>query len=367
VEWLGRCWTAVVGALVVGLLACAPAEAISGVEIVQRLNAQRQANGLPAELIERADWSNACAAHDRYEAQTGEFGHHENPESPYFTEEGNWAGEHSVLAWGSSWADGNPWEDAPIHLIQMLAPALAEMGADESGGQDCATTWPGYTRADPPNVTAYSYPGNGVSGVVPAESAGESPFIPGDFVGLPEGTETGRYLLAFLDGPPPAESAEVATATLTGPSGPVELRVVDSSSPEIGPYMPPSSAFLIPVKPLQPLTTYGAVVSWAESGAPILEQRFSFATGQDAAKPTAISGESGSTRVCRRQAQQASVLRRRAARVRARAFRLSRGNASMVDQLRARRLRARSRTLMRKASAIARQARSCTGSSTASK
>ena len=163
---------ALVLATAMALIPVVPAGAVTGSEAVQLLSQQRIENGIPAGLAERPDWSKACAAHNLYEAQTGEFGHHEDPSSPYYTEEGDWAAAHSVLALGApSWSYGNPWENAPIHLIQMLGPELAEMGADESHNHTCATTWPGYTRPSPPALTAYSYPGNGVSGVVPAETA----------------------------------------------------------------------------------------------------------------------------------------------------------------------------------------------------
>jgi len=357
---LGRC-LALAGATVgMTLLGGAPAQAITGAEIVQLLNAQRLANGLPAGLVERPEWSQACAAHDRYQSQTGEFGHHEDPSSPYYTVAGNWAGENSVLAQGSSWSAGNPWENAPVHLIQMLGPALSEMGADESGGYDCATTWPGYKRPAPATLTAYSYPGNGTSGVVPAETARESPFVPGDFVGLPQGTQTGRHLLVFLTGPPPAEAAEVGRATLTPvPTGAaVELRVVDSANPQIGPYMPNSSAFLIPVDPLQPFTTYLAVVDWASAGETLVQQRFSFTTGKGSGEASPHARKAR-TRVCAREARQARALRSRAADLRARAKRLARHGTSAAARRRAQRLRSSARLLAKRARLRSHEAKEC--------
>ena len=188
------------------------AEAISSAEIVQRLSRQREANGIPGGLIEQADWSAGCAKHNYYGAQTGELSHSEDPSSPYYTAEGSWAAENSVLASGSSWSQGNPWEEAPIHLIQLLAPQLSEMGAAENDNHNCATTWPGYHRPEPAGLIAYSYPGNGVTGVVPTERAAESPFVPGDQVGLPAGTATGRHLLVYLSGVAPDDGPDVTVA-----------------------------------------------------------------------------------------------------------------------------------------------------------
>jgi hypothetical protein len=298
-------------AVACAMLLPAGAEAISGPEIVQRLSQQREANGIPGGLFERADWSADCAKHNYYGAQTGELTHLEDPSSPYYSAEGNWAAENSVLASGSSWSQGNPWEEAPIHLIQMLAPQLSEMGAAENDNHNCATTWPGYHRPEPTSLTAYSYPGNGVSGVVPTERAAESPSVPGDQVGLPEGTATGRYLLVYLSGIDPSDAPDVtATATLAA-GGPVDLRVVDSTNEEIGGYMPQPSAFLIPAQPLKPQTAYQADVKWSMEGALLFEQRFGFTTGSNPGETVPIKKKRHGR--CARYSRAASSLRRRAA------------------------------------------------------
>jgi hypothetical protein len=294
------------------MLLPAGAAALSGPEIVQRLSRQREANGIPAGLVERPDWSADCAKHNYYGAQTGELRHSEDPSSPFYSEEGNWAAENSVLASGSSWSQGNPWEEAPIHLIQLLAPPLSEMGAAENENHNCATTWPGYQRPEPTTLIAYSYPGNGVAGVVPTERASESPSVPGDEVGLPEGTATGRYLLAYLSGVEPSDAPDVtATAALSGSGGPVDLRVVDSTDEEIGGYMPQPSAFLIPAQPLKPQTTYQADVKWSMEGAVLLEQRFSFTTGNNPGEAVVPIKSR-----CNRYSRAARSLRRRATKAR---------------------------------------------------
>lgn len=300
------------------LTASSAAADLTGPEIVHLLSLQREANGIPGGLREQTDWSAGCAKHNYYEEQTGEFGHEEDPDSPYYSEEGDWAAHNSVIAYGSSWSAGNPWEDAPIHLLQMLAPQMSETGAAESYGRNCLTTWPGYKRPSPATLTAYSYPGDGITGVVPVEYAAESPFIPGDFVGLPEGTATGRYLLAYLSGAfDYAEAAKVtAAATLSGPEGGVELRTIDSTSPDIGAFMPPPSAFLIPTQPLKPLTGYEADVKWAMAGAPLYEQRFSFTTGADQHESTTTAKKAIAP--CKRLIRAVRRLRQRAAKLRAR-------------------------------------------------
>jgi hypothetical protein len=302
-------------AILSAMLFPAGATAISGPEIVQRLSQQREANGIPGGLVERPDWSAGCAKHNYYGSQTGELRHSEDPTNRYYSAEGNWAAENSVLASGASWSQGNPWEDAPIHLIQMLAPQLSEMGAAENNNYNCATTFPGYQRPEPSGLTAYSYPGNGVSGVVPAEDAAESPLVPGDRVGLPEGATTGRYLLAYLSGIDPSDAPDVtATATLAVAGAPVDLRVVDSTDEEVGGYMPQPSAFLIPAQPLKPQTAYQADVRWSMEGAELFDQRFSFTTGYNPGEGI-IPIKKRSSR-CRSYSRAARSLRRRAARAR---------------------------------------------------
>ena len=298
---------AVVGSM---LLPAVGAAAIGGPEIVQRLSQQREANGIPGGLVERPDWSADCAKHNYYGAQTGELRHSEDPSSPYYSAEGNWAAENSVLASGSSWSQGNPWEEAPIHLIQMLAPPLSEMGAAENDSHNCATTWPGYHRPEPTSLIAYSYPGNGLSGVVPTERAAESPMVPGDLVGLPEGTATGRYLLAYLSGVDPSDAPDVTvTATLSAGSSPVDLRLVDSTNEEVGGYMPQTSACLIPAQPLKPQTGYHVDVKWSMEGAVLFDQRFGFTTGYDPGEATVPIKKK---RRCARYSRIARSLRRRA-------------------------------------------------------
>lgn len=338
------------------LLGPAGAAAISGAEIVQRVSQQREANGIPGGLIESPSWSAACAKHNYYGAQTGVLEHFEDPSSPYYSEEGDWAAKNSVLASGSSWSQGNPWEQAPIHLIQMLAPQLSEMGAAENDSHDCATTWPGFKRAEPNSLSGYSYPGNGVSGVVPSESASESPTVPGDRVGLPEGTTTGRYLLAYLSGVDPSDAPDVdASATLSSGGSAVDLRVVDSTDEEIGGYMPQPSAFLIPAQPLKPLSRYDAVVSWTMEGAQLYEQRFSFTTGTNPGEAAPLS-KSGR---CGRYSRAARSLRRRARSAHEHGAHLLRTAGSRSGRRRGNRLLRRSSLLRHEARRRGRQAGHC--------
>lgn len=284
------------GASLVVLLAFAsePAAAATATEAIARLNVQRSENGIPAGIVERPDWSYACALHNNYQRQN-ERGHGEVPGRPGYSEQGAWAGGNSVLS-GSDWNGPNPFENAPIHLDQLLAPRLAEMGVDDSGGYVCATTWPGMTRPAPTQATVYTYPGDGRTGVPYAQTASESPFVPGDFVGLPGGTTTGPNMLVLADGPT-IGPARITGASLTGPDGPVELRWVDNGTGGIGPYLA-SGGVVIPVRPLRPASAYGAFVTVSAGGA-TTSRAWSFTTAAALPPPTSTpdggagSGSSG--------------------------------------------------------------------------
>ena len=244
---------------------------------LRRLNAERAANRLPADLTLAPRWSAECAAHDNYERINGVLTSTENPESPGASVGGAWAGLNSDLAQGRWLRTANPWENAPIHLLALLAPSLSVVGIDDSIGYQCVTTYPGLVRA-PTNVDRIStYPADGAKHVAPSEHARESPFVPGQFVGIPSDRTAGRELFVYLNlahqtGQAPVQ---VLSAQLATRGHPVALRWVDSQTPTVGRYLP--GAILIPVKPLLPRTRYTAAVSVQDRSA-ALTRRWSFTT-----------------------------------------------------------------------------------------
>jgi hypothetical protein len=258
----------VVAAFVLVVTAAASGGATAHATIIAALNAERAANGIPSDLRENAAWSSKCAKHVAYMDATGQLAHTEDSSSPASTPDGQWAGENSVLAMGVSWQHGNPFAAAPIHLLQLMSPQLRRLGVDESAaGTVCMTTVPGYAATSRKKPTVYSVPGNGAVGVPYAETARELPFVPGDFVGLPSGSETGFHLMVFAQGIADPWNAHIASATLVGPAGPVEVRTVDRTTPTVGDYLPPGSGFVIPVSPLAPSTSYTASVVFAGGSA----------------------------------------------------------------------------------------------------
>lgn len=249
------------------------------VEAIAALNAERAANGIPAGIVENADWSRGCAQHNAYRRANGiaTTSHDEDPGRPGYTPEGDEAGNSSVLAASDSWSTGNPFATAPIHLMQLLAPRIAQMGVDDAGGLVCMSTFRGYGPGAPVD-TIYTAPGDGRVDVPAEETAREKPFVPGELLSPPTGPTTGPHILVLADGPFAAEgSMRIASATLSGPSGPVAVRTIDQTEPRIAGYIPPGG-IAIPSAPLVGGTLYTASVTLEGAGGALLGRTWSFRT-----------------------------------------------------------------------------------------
>jgi hypothetical protein len=235
---------------------------------IATLNAQRAANGIPAGITENPAWSQDCMEHDRYMQENGGALTHTETGADATTG-GKFAAQNSVLAKDTSWDTGNPYEYAPLHLDQLLAPALQTVGTADFDGFSCTTTFPGWTRPAPASLTIYTYPGPGAA-IYPNEVADELPFTPGTLVGLRPGAKTGPNLLVFVAAPnesPTDNPATLSQVTLTGPSGTVSVDTVDGNtripggasaacpSGTVTCYIA-SGGFIIPVKPLRAEATY---------------------------------------------------------------------------------------------------------------
>lgn len=244
--------------LVAALCLALPAASSARAPVLESLNAQRAAHGLPAGIVEDASMSAGCNAHVNYMKLNNFFGHDEDPSKPGYTEAGDKAGNSSVLA-GSGWpkVEENPFEFAPLHLAQLLAPALSVTGFDDQG--ICVHTWPGYQRVSTAPIAFYSYPGPATTGWRYQEWTSESPFTPAEFLGLPNPTGPHIYLYPFGVG---AYSLKLTASSITGPQGAVEARAVSSNDgTKVAPYLP-GGAIVIAAKPLEPLTRYTVSSTW---------------------------------------------------------------------------------------------------------
>jgi hypothetical protein len=280
--------------LITGLAAMAlatpVARAATADQTLAVLNAQRAANGLPAGLTLDATWSADCTLHDHYMAINNELTHVEDPSNKYYTAGGAFAGPNSVISRGGEWDHGNPYESAPIHLEQLLAPRLQSIGTADAEGYTCTTTFPGWTRPDPPALTVYTYPGDGAQ-IYASESAAEGPWTPGDLVGIAQPAITGPYLYVLVDAPgqnPADNPATLSGVTLTGPSGPVAFKTVDGNQPipgggTLAGYLSPGG-FIIPVAPLAAGASYHAHVVVTFGGQTIAHD-WTFTTGRGKPPP----------------------------------------------------------------------------------
>lgn len=250
----------------------------SPAKVIRVLNAERRANGIPAGIKVSSIWSTRCHKHDHYMAVNNVLTHYEEPSKPGYTKGGAWAGEKSVLEYGSTWLDGDPYDQAPLHFAQLMQPRLVKSGAYELRASGtiwgCTTTWPGFTRPDPANNRVFTYPGNGTKGVRYSYHASEFPKTPNDIVGAPN--NCGQELFVYFSGPAlpreayPSSYADVRAASLRPKGGKtVAVKVADgrTKTPKsmggypLGAYIGPGAAIVIPVKPLKPSTTYVARVT----------------------------------------------------------------------------------------------------------
>jgi hypothetical protein len=218
--------------------------------IVKRLNTERARQGLPSAVQEVPVWSDRCTAHNRW-MSLNEVSHDEPAGTEGYTDGGAWAGANSVLAQGTNWRAGNPWTDAPLHLIQLLNPDLRRAGASDAYGGSCVTTWPGFAERRGRRV--YTMPRNG--GHAPtSELAFEAPFTPQERVGIAADVRTGPYLYVWTDG-----YRALVDGYLLDPDGnPVDTQVIDNT--DVDGIAGEGNGWLLPVEPLQPRTKYTATV-----------------------------------------------------------------------------------------------------------
>jgi hypothetical protein len=250
------------------LLVSGAAEGGTPEQDLASLNALRARNSIPAGITLNPEWSARCGQHVTYMRQTNTVDHVEDPASPWYTDGGNWAAGHAVLAAGITWTPNVfLWETAPLHLAQLLAPQLSEIGIADDDQFVCATTWTGYLRATPATNSVVTYPGIGTS-IYASQETAEWPITPAQALGIPN--PTGPHLYVYQWGPATVagtsaggEPITIRSATLTGPAGRLPLRWVDAATPRIGPYLPAASGILIPVRPLVDNARYTAGVTFS--------------------------------------------------------------------------------------------------------
>lgn len=263
-------------------------------QVIAAVNAQRARDGIPAGIVENPEWSRGCALHNAYRRANGvaATGHDETPGLPGYTAEGDAAGNSSVLA-TQSWSAGDPFATAPIHRMQLLAPRIRAMGADDAAGLVCVSTFRGVGPAAASDVV-YTSPGDGRADVPPSEEARESPMVPAALLPSPPPPVTGPNILVFADGPFAAGPMRIVAARLVGPGGPVEVQTVDETDPRIVDYIP-AGGIVVPTLPLDAGTLYTASVTLEGAAGVQLSRTWSFRTSGTAALYAAVDPGAGET------------------------------------------------------------------------
>jgi hypothetical protein len=250
-----------------GLAGAGAARAASVQKIITLLNAQRAANGIPAGVVENPVWSVACQLHNAYEHRYNALGHSEAEGKPGYSSAGNLIAQTSVLAqgiyWGPPHRNGNPYDNAPFHLFDLLNPRINSVGAADSEGFGCVEIELGALRPASPSPRGYSYPGNGRRNIPVSQRASEQPEAPAQALGL--GTRaTGPNMFVYFDGPwTNGSRAQITSATLRSARGGVPLRWIDNTTSNL---LAPTGAILVPTGKLRPRTRYSVSAQGIVSG-----------------------------------------------------------------------------------------------------
>src|SRR6201999_1847765 len=109
----------------------------------------------------------------------------------------------------------------------------------------CAVTLAEPRRSEQATPVLYTYPGPKAR-IYTAEQAAERPYTPGELVGIAQGTTTGPYIYVFVDGVVPLGSVlpHIVKASVkprgrvrSAKQAKIKLKVVDSTNPQLGPYL----------------------------------------------------------------------------------------------------------------------------------
>lgn len=262
--------------------------AMTSAQVIDAVNAERTANGIPTLAHDAAEAS-GCAAHTNYGAVNNGWGsnpHDEVPGQPGYSAAGDDAAHHSVLFWGtnSTFANGNPFASAPYHNHQLMDPSLVKSGASEQTDSDTPITYGcvwSHTidasgnfvvRPNPPTQRVYSHPAHNRTNVPWFEYTAEGPTIPAYDLGLtsdPDGPFlSGKNLLTWWEGPG-TKLTKLCDVLLRRPGG----QAVTAPFTDDG--------IIVPRDPMIPNAKYQATVTYSTArpcAATKYSQTFAFIT-----------------------------------------------------------------------------------------
>ena len=241
-----------------------------------RVNQFRSLAGL-APVTENPTWSQGGILHSQYLVNNNVSGHVQDPNNPWYTPEGDAAGQSGNVTTSSALSrspvnaiDG--WMDAPFHAIGMIDPRLTRVGfgsySEANGGVQSAATLDVLRGLDGGGAASYpvKWPGDGTTVPLTSYSGGEYPDpLAGSGFTAPSGLPVYLQL-----------GSGTLTPTVTASSfrvGGVELPHIvfdettymnpDSTAQQLGRNVLGSrdAVVLIPQMPLEPGQTYSVSIS----------------------------------------------------------------------------------------------------------
>lgn len=265
------------GAFTIGLLpilAAAPAPVrlvtvpVAGGPWLDRFNAWRGGTGV-STLSENAAWSQGDVNHAVYMVKNNVITHYETVGAPYYTTDGDAAGQKSNIYVSSMTSTQDVeaidfWMQAPFHALGMMDPRLTQTGFG-SYREAVPTYWKmaaavdvlhGNSLASGMYANPVYFPGNGSTEPLTRYGGGESPDpLTGPCAGY--SAPTGLPIFIQIGG---FVSTSVTVHNIVGNNAPTTLLencVHDSSSPSVGSNMTMrGAAVLIPRLPLLNGVTY---------------------------------------------------------------------------------------------------------------
>jgi hypothetical protein len=253
----------------------APAATVCAPPWLARLNYWRATARQPS-VTENPIWSNGDYLHALWMVKNNTIQHGETPGTPYYTTEGDLAGQNSNIAVQSSTSVTDSqfvdwWMGAPFHAMGMMDPRLQQSGfgsyREVKSGWEAAAALDvirGNSFASGPFPNPVFWPGNGMTVPLRTYSGNEFPdplqACPGYSAptGLPVFIELGGNI---------ATSAPSAGSSFTGNGTPLQHCVIDSTNSTLSPYLKDrGGVIVIPLQPLQPGVAY--VVSLTVNGLP---------------------------------------------------------------------------------------------------
>ena len=267
------------------------------------LASQREATGLPSDLVENAALSGGCLNHvTMYHPYPGEFPHEEDPAQPGYTPVGALAASMSSLSGrpngnynvGGDWTrTTNPWYGASLHEASLMSPEATTAWYGGARSAVCMGTSGTRSFSGP---TFFAYPGQDAKGVPTSIVAEENPFTVQQAVGMKNRARVGQAIILWqLRTASLLQSATIVDekgkqlkTKVVLPSTPIPDTNSNPGYPQTGPISQLTGpvSYVVPTVKYKPKTTYTLTARWVDSAGVVRTQTSGFTTGRHpAARP----------------------------------------------------------------------------------